>query len=424
MTRLFIVFICIAALHEQAFAYQKDVVSIHETTKDTSPAATFLMREAAVAIEDALLKDFPCLKVFTKGETKKALDTLKEKELIGPTGREWIDKANWENLDSKRQETSYEEETNFQQSIQKKIDELGKVSQAKYLIVIVANANPIVSIRITALNVFWTKKSGLFYVENKLYSSTEEALADIRRIADELVKAFVETASQEKWSNEVCPFKGNLEIKVVTQRKQQKEETFVDYCNGQNHAGRKKESLTGEGNQVWKLQRYGNPDTTGTMEGTMSEKIVREEITGCHECGSGRKGSWLFNDETETTCSVSGLDTSTYIKGESDNKDATVRLHFAKDGTYKVSVRAVSTEGIKYVTKSTTASGICDNLNGKPKKDKQPIAIPLEQQFGPFTGTVRDKRLKDKQVVKPGKGQTDEVSEYSIQFEFTRPDGD
>ena len=421
--RLFIIFICIIVFHEQAFAYRKDVVSIHETTKDTSPAATFLMSEAAVAIEDALLKDFPCLKVFTKGGTKKALDTLKEKELIGPTGREWIDKANWDDLDSKRQETSYEEETFFQQSIQKKIDELGKVSQAKYMIVIVANANPIVSIRVTALNVFWKKKSGLFYVENKIYSSTEGAIADIKRIADELVKAFVETASQEKWNNEVCPFKGNLEIKVVTQRKQQNEDTFVDYCNGQNHVGRKTETLTGEGKQVWKLQRLGNPDTTGTMEGTMSEKIVREEITGCHECGSGRKGSWLFNDETETTASVSGLDTSTFIKGESDNKDATVRLHFAKDGTYKVSVRAVSTEGTKYVTRSTTASGICDNLNSKPKKGKQPIAIPLEQQFGPFTGTVRDRRLKDKQVLVLGKEKTDEVAEYTIEFELERPAG-
>jgi len=48
---------------------------------------------------------------------------------------------------------------------------------------------------------------------------------------------------------------------------------------------------------------------------------------------------------------------------------------------------------------NATATGTCDNLNKKPKTEKQPVTIPLERQFGPYNGTVRDKRLKEKQVL-------------------------
>jgi len=74
------------------------------------------------------------------------------------------------------------------------------------------------------------------------------------------------------------------------------------------------------------------------------------------------------------------------------------------------------------VTRTTTATGTCDNLHKKPKTDKQPFTIPLEQQFGPFTGTVRDKKLKDKQVLKMRNERTDEVTEYAIEFDLERPE--
>lgn len=423
MKRLSMVLVCMAILHGQAFAYLNDVVAIHESTKDKSPQAAFMMREAAIAIEDALFKDFPCLKISTTGETKKALDALKEKELIGPMGRQWIDAANSDNTNPLDRTTNQEDEAFFRESIQKKIAELGKRSQSKYLILIRTTATQVVNLRVSAMNNYWTKKSGYFYQENKIYPSAEAAIADIGRIAGDLVKAFVEKASNDKWNNEVCPFKGKVEVRATTQRKQEKKDTFFDYCNGQDQQGSKSESFTGDGKQFWKFERYGNPDTNGTMEGTMSEKIVREETTGCHECGSGRKGAWSFRDETESTGSASGLDTSTYTLGKSDNKDATIRLHFSSDGTYKVSIRAVSNEGTKYVTRTTTAAGTCDNLNKKPKSEKQPITIPLEQQFGPFSGTVRDKRLKDKRVLVIDNKRTEETTEYTIEFDLKRPDG-
>ncbi len=425
MKTLVLIFLLFVAGHGEALAYQNDVLNIHETTGENSPEAKLLMRDAAVAIEDALLKDFPCLKIFTKSQTQKALDALKQKEFMGPSGGEWIAGANASDADSQERYTTAEEEERFQASLRKKMDEFNKMGDAKYIVTIMTTAKPVVIVRVNAVNKFWTKRSGLFYQENKVYPTTGAAIADIKRIADELAKAFVEEGSNDKGlNNEVCPFKGNVEVRAKTKRNEQREETFTDYCNGQDHQGRKTETVTVDGKHVWKFQRNGNPDTDGTMEGNITEKIVREEITGCHECASGRKGEWSFRDETESAGSVSGLDTSTWSMktGTSDNKDATIRLHFSKNGTYKVSVRAVSREGTEYVTKTTTAVGACDNLDKKPKTGKQPLTIPLERQFGPFTGTVRDKRLKDKQVLVISNKENEEVTEFEIEFDLKRPD--
>lgn len=447
------------AVHEDASAYMSDVVSISETDydslpqnvikpsskakqkqepspssdsnkqkkKESSPEVTWLLKETAGEIKSALAKDFPCLKIFTTGETKKSLAELKRMEFVGPKGEQWLKDAKYRDILDRQEFTTAEEEEAFQKSLQEKMDVFNKAGDAKYAITVVATVNKlIVNLRVRALSKFWTKRSGVFYEENKIYPTVDKALADTRRIAGELVDAFINNASDEKTkNNEVCPFKGKVEVKAITRRKQQQEDTWPEYCNGQDHQGRKTQSATTDAEYLWQFNRFGNPDTNGSMKGSMAGKFVYEEESGCYPCKSGKTGFESIRSETEVTGALEGLDTSTWSlkAGKSDNKDATIRLHFAKNGTYKVSVRAVSKEGTKKLTKTITANGACDIPNEKPKTENQSFTMPLEQQFGPFTGTVRDRRLKDKQVlVVASDDLKDEVTEYTIEFDLERPE--
>lgn len=415
MKTFFSVIIVLIALAGQADAFLSDTVSIYgkmgKYTKKQSddPKANAWLEQVLLSVKNKLKKDYPCLRIYTNSDLKKELQKLREQQLVGPGGS--VEESN---------KMTQEDEMRHEEKIQDSINELGKVDQAKYKIVIDARPDPLVSINVIAVNIL--QKKGEFYRENRIYPSVSKALSDVERIADELADAFVNNASRDKWNNEVCPFKGDVEVNVLTKRRQKQEQLTFDYCNGIEHEGKKVESFTGDGSQIWKLKRFGNPDTEGTMEAATNEKILREEITGCHECASGRKGTWNFKDEIETAVTAKGLDTSTYRKGVSNNKDATIKLHFSPDGTYKVAIKAVSTESTKYSTHTTTAIGTCDNLNKKPKLEKQPLTIPLDRSFGPYTGTVRDKRLKEKQKIEIKDERTEEVTTYTIEFDLSRPE--
>ncbi|MFH1981578.1 MAG: hypothetical protein ABIL58_07035 [Pseudomonadota bacterium] len=458
---ILLVILLSAAVHEDASAYLNDVVHISETDydslpqnvrkpssrakqnqepppsadnqkrekKESSPEVTWLLKETAGEIKSALAKDFPCLKIFTTGETKKALAALKRMEFVGPKGEKWLQDAKYRDIMDRHEYTTAEEEAAFQKSLQEKLDEFQTLSDAKYNVFVVASVNKLigVNLRVRALSKFWAKRSGVFYEENKIYPSVEKALADTRRITGELVDAFVSNASDEKSEdNEVCPFRGKVEVKAITKRKQAQEDTYSEYCNGGDRQSRKSQSATSEGDYRWQFNRLGNPDTDGTMKGTVTAKFVYEEVSGCYQCSSGKKGSQSVKSETGLTGAVEGLDTSTWSMkaAKSDNKDATIRLHFSKNGTYKVSVRAVSKEGTKKFTKTVTANGVCAIPNEKPKTEKQTFSMPLERQFGPFSGTVRDKRLKDKQTLSVRTDDLkDEVTEFTIDFDLMRPEG-
>ena len=447
------------AFYKDVSAYRNDVVSILETDydslpqnvskplskakqkqepppasnnknqgkKESSPEAAWLLKETAGEIKMALAKEFPCLKITTSGETKKALADLKRMEFVGPKGEQWLKDAKYRDILERQEFTTAEEEEAFQKSVKEKMDGLKILTEAKYVIFVIASEKNIVNLKVNALTKFWKKRAGYFYQENKIYPTVNDALADVKRIANELVDAFVKNASDEKsYENEVCPFNGTVKVKATTRRKQQQEDTWPEYCNGQDHQGRKTQSATTDAEYLWQFRRFGNPDTDGTMKGSMTGKFIYEEESGCYPCKSGNTGFESIRSETEVTGAVEGLDTSTWsMKTEkSDNKDATIRLHFAKNGTYKVLVRAVSKEGAKKFTKTITANGVCEIPNEKPKTENQSFTMPLEQQFGPFTGTVRDRRLKDKQVlVVASDDLKDEVTEYTIEFDLERPEG-
>jgi hypothetical protein len=455
---LFVILFAVT-VHKDASAYMNDVVNISETDydilpqnvskpsskakqkeeppppsdknkqkkKESSPEVTWLLKETAGEIKSALAKDFPCLKIFTSGEIKKALAELKRMEFVGPKGEQWLQDAKNRDIMDRLEFTTAEEEDAFRKSLSEKMDALNKSGDAKYNVFVVATVNKlIVNLRVRAVSKFWTKRSGVFYEENKIYPTVDKALADTRRIASELADAFVENAANEPVkNNEVCPFKGTVEVKAITRRKQQQEDTWPEYCNGQDHQGRKTQSATTDAEYLWKFNRFGNPDTNGTMKGSVAGKFVYEEESGCYPCTSGKTGFESIRSETVLTGALEGLDTSTWTmaKGKSDNKDATIRLHFSKNGTYKVSVRAVSKEGTKKFTKTIATNGVCEIPNEKPKTENQSFTMPLEQQFGPFTGTVRDKRLKDKQVLVVSSEEIpDEVTEFTLEFDLERPE--
>ncbi len=394
MKYLIVLIILLAATAGSADAYQNDTVFIQGMPKDNNSGSIGLAQTVSAKLQKQLLKAFPCLYVNTNDDIRAVTGFLRTQQLFGTVSDEVM-----------------VETTN----------NLGKHSDAKYLISISTSFNPVVGYRLFAVAWARTQKGPApFFEEGDLYGSYEAALDAATPLVEQLVKAFVEKASKYYWFNEVCPYKGRVDVTVVTRRKQHNEDTFYSYCNGEDQKGKKSETITAEGKQLWKFKRIGNPDTWGTLEYTMTETYVKEDVDGCHICKSGRKGPWNYKDEVQSNSVATGLDTSTYIKGVSDNKDATINLRFEKNGTYTIVIKAASAEGKKQTTHSTTAEGTCD-LVDKRTSQTTTFTEPLEARFEDLTGTVFDKKLSgNKKIVLPTK-QNGEENEISIDFELERP---
>ncbi len=364
-------------------AYEDDKVVIDISPKDGSVEARVLAQNFSNTIQRSIMKTFPCLRVLTRGDIGAFVEFHRQQQLLGAEEME------------------------------------GELStDARYLVVGAARAL-LPGYSLSVLAVRRDMKRDFFFDESNVFVSYEAAASAIEPWTKQLLEAFVKKARKERFENEVCPYKGPVEVIALVERKKQEKDTFTEYCNGGDQQGWTSQTVTSNGKQVWKLRRFGNPQTDGTADYSLSEETIREESNGCYRCKSGRKGGRTSKDQRLTVSNASGLSYSSFKPGEgSDNKDATIRLHFFGDGTYKVFVRATTAEGHRRRTHRVTSEGTCDLVNTH-KSETTVFTEPLEVSFGPFNGSLTDPKLSGKktQVVKKDNGES---TEYAISFELER----
>ncbi|GAM08069.1 hypothetical protein OR1_00339 [Geobacter sp. OR-1] len=393
MKRLVLLLLFMFATVVNAGAYEDDAVFILKSA-DITDDSYFLVDLAHTKILNKLMKSFPCLRIVSQGDINNLVAYARQLELKGDNS----------GLDAKI------------------INGVKNVMGAKYLIALVASHDSRTGYRLLISAISMKQKGDTeFFRDGGLFSTLDKAEDELEPLVDKLAKAFVKRTSDSKWDNEVCPFKGRVDVTFTSKRKQHKEDTYYSYCNGDDQQGKKSETITADGKELWKLQRFGNPNTYGTMDYSSTETYMKEEVDGCHVCSSGRKGPWRFKDEVKSSIGVSGLfdSTSSTEAGQYKNKDTTIRLHFSGDGTYEIIVRAVSAEGKKNTTHTTTAEGTCDLLN-KRDAQKATFTKSLDKKFGPFNGTVFDKKLTGKQTFNIPKEEIGEENELTIDFELER----
>lgn len=214
---------------------------------------------------------------------------------------------------------------------------------------------------------------------------------------------------------EICPFKGEINVKITSTQKSTQKEEYSVYCNKLDGYYKKTVTIDNYSESDWTIKKVGKQTANGTVQFNLSEELTIEEINPCYECSTTKQGQRIYNEKTTTYTDIQknslGDDGSGIIVDS-----ARVILHFLDDGTYTVRVKAASDDGIKKTMKEVKAQGICDNLNEPPQKTTNKINAGLYELLGPFTGTAQDKVLSQKDTIK----KTDPVSgeEQTITYEF------
>jgi hypothetical protein len=398
MKKLFAAIVFVLTLYGQACAYVTDRVLVSGAAKNAnSKEAALLAKEVVVTVQDALLEAFPCLQVTTQGELVKELDDLRTLALLGPGGWQWYNNANADNLDSTSQTTTYEEEKAFQQQIDDKLAELAKAAGAKYLVRVETTSDKNLSgISIFALNM---KNAETYYRDSKIFSSSAAAIADSKTVAQKLVKGFTEYLSSQKGgTGEICPFTGRVDVYREENIERNDKVIRPNYCNGMDVIDSVTDKFTSHVREVWSLERFGNPDTRGGLEAQIKKETLHEEVDNCYHCGPDQVSRRVLRSNISVDGSINGL--SEKSKGESGNRDATVKLEFKKDGTYYVIVKTSSETGEKRETVSESATGFCNNFNNTDPPKILPLTLNFEYRFGPFSGTPLDEKLSGQKEVK------------------------
>ena len=213
---------------------------------------------------------------------------------------------------------------------------------------------------------------------------------------------------------EICPFKGDLNVKIVTTKKETIPEEYSVYCNGIDGYYKKTVTIDNYSENDWTIKKVGRETANGTVQLNLSEELTIDEINPCYECSPTKQGQRTYYEKTTTYADIQKSSTSGDGSGIIVDS-ARVILNFLDDGTYTVRIKAASKQGIKKTIKEVTAQGVCDNSNEPPKKTTNKIDEGLYELLGPFAGTAQDKVLTQKDTITK---TLDSGEEQTITYEF------
>jgi len=390
MRNILLLALCMLFASGSAAAYVEDKLMVASESSNTSEAKN-VANTYVQTIAKNMGNRFRCLKVLTMDEITAMIGWARKQQLIG---------------------------TAEEQQIQLK--DIGDAMGVKYIIrvnVLHQQGNPTTTIALKALN---NKNQTGIYNDTQIFSSPEAAWDGANVMFDRLVRGFSEHLSMQKGGyGEICPFTGRVDVYREVNRDRHEKKSQDLYCKGMDMAGHELEKYSATLREVWSLERFGNPDTRGSVEATFLEETVSEEINPCYVCGPDEIGRWVWNRTATVSGAVNGLsDKST---GESiKNKDATVRLHFKKDGTYTVTVKAASNAGKQTKTVKESAVGLCNTFTRNEPPESAGLKLGFEYTFGPFAGTPFDKKLAQQLEVKvpPQEVALDMKEETILRIDF------
>lgn len=218
---------------------------------------------------------------------------------------------------------------------------------------------------------------------------------------------------------EICPFKGEITLKITSSKKDDQAEQYSVYCNGIDGIFNKTIKLDKYSENEWSLYKNGFNASTGNVKFNLSEEVTINEYNPCYECSPTKQGSRSYNEKTTTYASLQKLSNESESEGVKVD-DARAYLTFLDDGTYTLKIKASSAQGEKKTIKEVTAQGVCDNLNEPPKKTTNKIDEGILEIFGPFTGTAQDKSLSNSDIITRTNPASGEDETITYEFNLTR----
>ncbi|HCY76769.1 MAG TPA: hypothetical protein DHV28_12685 [Ignavibacteriales bacterium] len=240
--------------------------------------------------------------------------------------------------------------------------------------------------------------------------SFDQIDANLKEVAQKLIDGLKKI--------EICPFKGEITVKVVSTKKDDQTEQYPVYCNGIDGYFKKTTTLDNYSEIDWTLRKVARNSSTGNVKINISEELKIDEDNPCYECSPQKQGHRSFIEKTTTYADIKGLSTESESKGIKID-DARCYLTFLDDGTYTIRVTAASKQGDKKTIKEMSAQGICDNINESPKKTNNKIDAGLNEIWGPFNGDTQDKILSHKDTITRTNAAGEEET-ITYEFNLTR----
>jgi hypothetical protein len=231
----------------------------------------------------------------------------------------------------------------------------------------------------------------------------------------EPVKKFVKELSKY----EICPYTGPINVEVKTERTDKETESYPVYCNGMDGMYKLDKSINKTSLANWKLNKTDKVETSGTVTYALRDETQIDEQNDCYTCTSGRLGPRWYKETVLKTAKIEGLSNES-VAGDQQIEDARAEITFLENGTYTLKVRAASSKGNMKLKTTKHAEGTCSNENPPPVDITQKADIPLNEFFGPFTGTSLDKVLSQKETITREDPVTKEKTTITFEFSLKR----
>jgi len=335
---------------------------------------TSIMQALDGSIYKRIKKDYSCLDIFDSDGLRTILSWERQRQLLGGEG-------------------------------ELSLQELGAALGCKYLIAL--NVKVLKDqAQISAIFMDNTKAKTLSRsFETAPYG--ESAIDAAEKVANILFDGLKEY--------EICPFKGDINVKITSTKIDDQTEEYPVYCNGLDGNFKRTTKLDKYSENDWTLYKNSFNASTGTVKFNLSEEVTIDEDNPCYKCSPTKQGWRSYNEKITTYSSLQKLSNESESEGVNVD-DARAYLTFLDDGTYTLKIKASSTQGEKKTIKEVTAQGVCKNSNEPPEKITNKIDEGILEIFGPFTGNAQDKSLSQKETIK----KTDPISgeEQTITYEF------
>ncbi len=218
---------------------------------------------------------------------------------------------------------------------------------------------------------------------------------------------------------EICPFKGTIDITIISEKDTTEVETYDVYCNNSDQTYRKEEYTNIHTASTWNLEKKNLHWTDGDMSFHEEEYYTLTEENGCYKCKSGREGGRTLKIKRSYTVDGRGVSHESVRNGKKQ-LDTRSELIFYEDSTYSLHVQGTSKPSNANEKNVISAEGTCDNISPQNKTIKKEVAVPLNLILGPFKGCALNKILKHKNTIKTVDPDTHEKETISYEFNLEK----
>ena len=259
-------------------------------------------------------------------------------------------------------------------------------------------------------------------VENKY---TKTGTSDNVEFIDNYAKAFID----DLMYSEPCPYKGEIKIEDLESKSVDSSYTKNILCGDLANNKGTEEHVYKEirnVNRKISLNKIKRLEAEGTFTSDMTNDIYSKYVNNdCYVCvmdGTDATvkttGDFSSEETQKLQWNISGI--ASFQDSDKYTKASEVELHFERNGTYTVEVKALSEYGAFSGSKIEKTNSTCAGQNSKKDEISYKINDIFKYSLGPFKGTPYDKTLKENGSTNYNDNVNKEKHNISYEFNFSR----